>query len=60
MAEAGRARRDLDESGRERCPGLHLCGTEHIFQPAQSINFMPAVFEKLYKYAEQPDDKIPI
>lgn len=37
-----------------------FCGAEHIFQPAQSINFMLAVFEKLYKYAEQPDDRIPI
>lgn len=30
------------------------------FHPVQSINSMLAVFEKLYKYAELPDDKIPI
>lgn len=30
------------------------------FQPMLSINFMLPVFEKLYKYAEQQDDKIPI
>lgn len=30
------------------------------FHPVQSIHFMLAVFEKLYKYAELPDDKIPI
>lgn len=30
------------------------------FQAMQSINFMLAVFEELCKYAEQPDDKIPI
>lgn len=55
VADAGRAKRDLDERDRERCPSHHLC----IFPCSLSI-FMLAVFEELYKYAEQPDDKIPI
>lgn len=43
------------EVERWKCPCHHL-----YFQPVQSINYMLAVFEKLYKYAKESDDKIPI
>ncbi len=60
VAEAGGAERDLDERDRERCPSHHLLQHSAYFQPVLSINFLLPVFEKLYKYAEQPNDKIPI
>ncbi|MEQ2297286.1 hypothetical protein AMECASPLE_033319 [Ameca splendens] len=57
VAEAGwEAERDLDERDWERCSSHRLCSTTH-FQLMSSINFMLPVFEKLYKYAEQSDDK---
>lgn len=52
-----RAERDLDERDvRKSSPLQHGA----YFQPVLSINFTPPVFEKLYKYAEEPDDGIPI
>lgn len=57
--QRGRAQRDLDEKQREvsqSSPLLHGA----YFQTALSINFMLLLFQKLYKYAEQSDDKIPI
>lgn len=57
--ERGRAQRDIDEKQREvsqSSPLLHGA----YFQTALSINFMLLLFQKLYKYAEQSDDKIPI
>lgn len=61
MAERqrGRAQRDIDEKQREvsqSSPLLHGA----YFQTELSINFMLLLFQKLYKYAEQSDDKIPI
>lgn len=38
-------------------PSHHLCSTVHI---SSSLLILYYLFEKLYKYAEQPDDKIPI
>lgn len=55
-----REQRDSDERDSEKVSQSSPLQRGAHFQPLLSINFMLPVFEKHYKYAEQPEDKIPI